>query len=137
MLQEFNTEVADLIKGSSDKVKTIVRDKFVNDEINKRADLLSRLIVALNTFRKEALKVRADVVTYNESGEKQSESWSKAQLDKKKKADEKIGKAEKAFEKALNDNDYSTIEQVIKELQANTKPDGKAEAKPDAEAESN
>lgn len=116
MIKDINQEIAERIKGSSEAIKTTVINKFVNDEVTRRADLLSRLIVAINEFRKASLRIKADVITFTSTGEVASESWSKAQLDKKKKSDEKLAKAEKAFEKALNDNDYGAVEQAINEL---------------------
>jgi hypothetical protein len=117
-LATLNEEVAQAIKGSGVTIKNTVVAKFVQDEINRRADLLARLIVAINTFRKEGFKIKADVVSYNAAGEVASENWSKAQLDKKKKFDEKLAKAENVFAKALNDNEYDKVEEVINQLKA-------------------
>jgi hypothetical protein len=115
-LATLNEEVAQAIKGSGATIKGAVVAKFVQDEVNRRADLLARLIVAINTFRKEGFKIKPDVVSYNATGEVASENWSKQQLEKKKKFDEKFAKAEAVFAKALTDNEYDKVEGVINEL---------------------
>lgn len=121
----LNQEVAEAIKGSGDVIKNAVKAKFVQDEVNRRTDLLTRLIVAINTFRKEGYKLKADQISYNADKSIASETWSKGQLDKRQKFDEKMAKAEKVFEAALNNNEYDKVEEVIAQL----KPEAKASDK--------
>lgn len=120
----LNQEVAEAIKGSGDVIKNAVKAKFVQDEVNRRTDLLTRLIVAINTFRKEGYKLKADQISYNADKSIASETWSKAQLDKRQKFDEKMAKAEKVFEAALNNNEYDKVEEVISQLKPEAKTGG-------------
>lgn len=120
---ELNQIVSDRIKSSSEVIQNRLIEKFVSDEITRRADLLTKLVVALNNLRKEAGKIRADLTSYDEKGQAVSVHWSKKQLDSRQKIDQKIAKGEKTFDDALNSNDYGKVEQVIKELE--TKPDPK------------
>ena len=123
----LNQEVAEAIKGSGETIKNAVKAKFVQEEVSRRTDLLTRLIVAINTFRKEGYKLKADQISYNADKSVASETWSKAQLDKRQKFDEKLAKAESTFEKALNNNEYDKVDEVINQL----KPEAKTgDAKP-------
>lgn len=110
--------MAEGIKGAGPQIRDIVKSKFIQEEVQRRAGLLERLVVALNAFRKEGFKIKPDQQSFDASGKLVSEGWTKAALDKKKKYEEKLAKAEKAFEKALGENDYGSVENVIKELQA-------------------
>lgn len=117
----LNQEVAEAIKGSGETIKQAVKSKFVQEEVNRRADLLARLLVAINTFRKEGFKFKPDVIAYNADKTVAHEHWSKAQLDKKQKFEEKLAKAEKSFELALNKNEYDEIENIINQLKPEPK----------------
>lgn len=120
-IEEINKQVMESVNSSKDKILDAITNKFVQDELNRRTDLLTRLVTTTTTFRKEGAKIKPDLTTYNIDGSVASESWSKAQLDKKKKFEEKLAKADKAFERALNENDYNPIENLIKELKGEQK----------------
>lgn len=131
-LEQINEVIKSTLSSSSDKVKNLVIDGFVNAEINRRADLLSKLVTAINNFYKEGNKIKADVVAYNDKGEVIRQEWSKIKAEEKKKFSEKLTKANKIFELALEKGDYSSIENVIKELVVkNTKEDTKTETTPE------
>jgi hypothetical protein len=128
-LATLNEEVSAVIKSSGPVVRQSVIDKFVDEEIKRRSDLLTRLVIAINAFRKQGSKFKPDLVTYDGDGKVTSEGWTKGLLDQKKKFTEKLDKADKAFEKALNDGDYNNVENVIKELSAGDKKDEASDSK--------
>ena len=121
-LMTLNNEVSEQIKGLGPAIRDGVKAKFVQEELTRRTDLLARLIVAINNFRKEGFKIKPDVLSFNVDGSPATTAWSKPQLEKQKKFTEKMTKAEKTFEAALNNNEYDKVEGVIKELQT---PDAK------------
>jgi len=121
----LNQEVAEQIKNSGEAIKSAVKTKFVQEEVSRRTDLLARLIVAINAFRKEGYRLKADQIFYNADKSIASETWSKGQLDKKEKFYEKLAKAEKTFENALNNNEYDKVEEVISQLKASDKASDK------------
>ena len=106
---------------------------MVQIEINKRVESLTKFVNSFNIFKKEGFKIKPDNVSYDEKGAKVSETWSKGQLDKKKKFEEKIVKAEKAFDAAIL-GDFSKLDQVINELKVENKPNDKQEVKAEDEA---
>ena len=118
VIAALNGEVAEALKTSGAGIRETVKQKFITDEVNRRAELLLRLVVAINNFRKEGFKIKADLVSYNAEGGVANEGWSKPQLDKRKKFTEKMEKAEKVFEKAVNESDFSQVEAITKELSA-------------------
>lgn len=121
-LLTLNNEVSEQIKGLGQSIRDGVKAKFVQEELVRRTDLLARLVVAINNFRKEGYKIKPDVLSFNADGSPATTAWSKPQLEKQKKFTEKLTKAEQTFEKALNNNEYDKVESVIKELQT---PDAK------------
>ena len=120
-LEKINNTIKSLISESKQKVTDIIVEKFVIDEINRRADLLARLVTAINNYSKEQYKIKADLLSYDEKGTVLREEWSKTKLEEKKKFNEKLNKAQKAFENALEKNDYSNLENIIKELSVKSK----------------
>lgn len=115
-LEQINETIKTTIADSIDRVKNLVIDGFVNTEINRRADLLTKLVTAINAFAKEQVKIKPDVISYDDKGQVIRQEWSKAKVDEKKKFSDKLAKAQKAFDNALGNNDYSNVENIIKEL---------------------
>lgn len=128
-LFELNEAVNTLIKDAGPKIKTLFIEKQVTDEINRRAGLLAGLVVAMTKFKRELNKFKPDNISYDVNGAVISESYSKKTVDDRKKAIEKLAKAEKALGRALNENDYSTVEQMTKELSAAPQTQDKTETK--------
>ena len=108
VLSALNKSVAVKIAGSTTQVVDSVVDQFVNQEINRRTEALFKAIVETNKLRDEFKKVKPDQVSYDETGKVVLESWSKAKLEERKKAQEAIKKKEKAIEKALA-GDFSQL----------------------------
>ncbi|RTL02127.1 MAG: hypothetical protein EKK57_02785 [Proteobacteria bacterium] len=112
--------IKDSIKESNSKLYGIVVDRFVKQEVDRRADLLYNFIAALAAFKKSVInKVsKPDITTYSPEGVA-TPSFSAAAFQAKEKAFEKLNKAENALEKALTNGDnqsYQTIESLTKEL---------------------
>ena len=128
----LSEEIKSAIASSGEAIKNIVKDKFVKEEVNRRADLLAQLFTSLTAFRKEGFKIKADQKAFNADGSVASETWSQGQIDKRKKFDEKLAKAEQAFEKALTSNEYDKIQDVIASLKPENKdPKGDKSEKPE------
>lgn len=128
-LDQINETIKSTLSSSTDKVKNLVIDGFVNVEVNRRADLLSKLVTAINTFNREGNKIKPDVISYDSTGVVLRSEWSKIKVEEKKRFNDKLNKANKAFENALDKGDYSNIENIIKELavKSNTKEESKPE----------
>lgn len=115
-LDQINETIKTSISGAGDSIRSIVIKGFVEAEVNRRADLLAKLVTAINNFRKEGFKIKADLIGRDAEGKVVREEWSKEKFEEKKKFLEKLNKAEKAFENALSNGEYNNIENLIKEL---------------------
>lgn len=119
------------ISQSSEAVKQAFIKQNVDQEIARRVVLLQNLYTAIMTAKKEFNKFKADDIKYDATGKVVGEFWTKTALEARKKAEEKLTKAEKVLQKVLSENDYSQVDGVINELKATApKSDNKsAEAK--------
>ena len=86
-----------------------VVDQLVEEEISKRADLLAKVFAVREQTNRDLDKIRPDQVSYNDKGEKVSEFFSKAKFEERKKATERLGKIDKALDKALNEANYEEL----------------------------
>lgn len=108
-------EVADQIKSSGPQVYDRLRDLLVEREVASRVDLLDRAMKRRRELGIELNKVsRPDVVTYNGDGTEASGTFTKDRLNARKKAQEAVDKFEAALERALVQNDFEKLKNLVK-----------------------
>jgi hypothetical protein len=107
-------EVSDLLKNSSEKVKERLVSTLVEREIASRVDLLDKALVKLKEAKKELDKIKPDIETFDEQGNKQAGQFSKAKWEEKKKATENKEKLEKAVEAALSGESFDKLRDLMK-----------------------
>lgn len=76
---------------------------LVDREVSKRADAIVKVLDKLAELHKDSFRIKADVVSFDDQGKVVSATWSKDQLEKKKKNTEQILKFERAIDKATDD----------------------------------
>lgn len=95
------------------KIGPRVREQLI--EVRVEAVLRQQVTALDQGFAKRARllkdlkKIRPDQVNYSESGEVISETFSKTQVETKKKCVEQIAKIEKCLRLALDNDDYSEL----------------------------
>ena len=118
MSTNINEVVTDRIKNISEPVFNQVVETIVSREADKRADAIVKVMGKIEDMQKENRRFKPDVGPfYDDDGNEieGSARWSKAKLEERKKLRERIAKAQKAVEEALNGN----MEQVYKLAQGN------------------
>jgi len=85
-----------------------VKAAFVEREVNKRTDALTKAFDTLQEERKNLAKFKPDNVSYDQDGEEVSVSYSKTKIEERKKLVQKIEKIEKTIGKALS-GDFSEL----------------------------
>lgn len=113
-VREFiKTKVASL----NDKVADDVRDKLVQQELDRRVGLVVGALSKLTALEQDGRKIKPDLVAYNESGQELgTPGYSKAQSEVLKKHRESVEKLTKAIEKALGDDkDYAGLQKAMGE----------------------
>ena len=119
MALSVHLAVAERLNELSDGVGDKVADLLAAREVNKRCEALVTAIDKLDKMEREHRKHKADLVSYDTDGRKVIESWSKAALEERNKSQQKIDKATKAINKALDDKDFSDVYTFV-----NSKDDG-------------
>lgn len=77
--------------------------------LKKRTDAVVSVVDKIDSGERELRKLAADQVTYDESGKKTGETFSKTVIDERAKVSQKIGKLRKALDKALDEGDFSDV----------------------------
>lgn len=99
------SNVFDRVKQTVGSSAQQIQDELVNllvrRELDKRVSLLDSALSKLDELRKNLNKIKPDNVLYDETGAIVQNSYTKAKLDEKKKATEKVEKLDKAIESAL------------------------------------
>lgn len=108
-------EVAERIKNAAPDVYNRLRDNMVEKEVASRVQLLDTAFQKRRELLNELSKVnRPDQETFNADGSVATQSYTKARLEEIKKAKEVLGKMEEAIEKALAENDWSKLKNLVK-----------------------
>ncbi|HVI40873.1 MAG TPA: hypothetical protein VM577_09450 [Anaerovoracaceae bacterium] len=108
------SQVAEVVKGSTDAVQNRVKDTLVERELASRTDLLLKGLEKIREAKKELDKIRPDVESYDENGAKVHAHYTKAKLDERKKANELKDKLEKAWEQAFNGESFDKLRELVK-----------------------
>ncbi len=102
-------KVAASITDAGPAILSKVIDKLASLEIEKRADALLNGVNAAISAKRELQKIKPDQQSFDASGKVVTETYSKAKVEERKKAEEKLAKIEAAVEKAVNKNDFSGV----------------------------
>jgi chaperonin cofactor prefoldin len=124
-MSEKQTEQENVIGSIQQVVKTRLVDqnpsvkesyiqKQVDAKIQSRIQLVEKAINSVAEATKELRKIKPDQVFYGVDGKVIQEAYTKELLDKKNKLVEKIEKIENALTKALEEADYSKLEELVK-----------------------
>src|ERR1041384_5725629 len=116
-------KVAEEITKLAPRVESEVVAILVNRQVKKRVDALVSVLDMVDKANKDLLKLRADMVFFNEAGEALEPVFSKSKNEEKKKLKVKIDKLEKGLTKALEKNDYEDVYNISS---GKTSPEGDA-----------
>ncbi len=108
------SEVAEKIGQSTPQVRERVVNALVEREVAARTDTLDKALAKRTELDREAKKLsKPDVEQFDVEGKVMSTSFSKARVDELKKAREQLEKLETAIDKALADNDFSKLKEIV------------------------
>lgn len=110
-------EVADKINSDNtgEMINNRLRDDMVEREIAARVSVLDKAFAKRRELSNALNKVnRADNETFNADGTSATSSFSKPRLQEIKKAKEPLAKLEAAMEKALTENDFQKLKDLVK-----------------------
>lgn len=113
-MNSVQIKVAESITNIAPKVEDKVVDALVDRELEKRSTALVSAMDKLTKLETELNKFKADQVSYNDAGEKVSETFSKAKLEERTKLNGKIIKMTNAINKALEKSDFSDVYNIDK-----------------------
>lgn len=110
MADSVATKVAEKIKSlGAAAVEEAAIAIMVDRTLKKRTDAVVSVIDKIETGERELRKLVADQISYDGAGTKTGETFSKAVIDARQQANQKIGKLRKALDKALNDGDFGDV----------------------------
>ena len=115
--QTVLAEVADALKTSPTAVRSRLVTSLVEREVSRRVDLLDKGLTKLKAAKKELDKVKPDVETFSEAGEKLASTFSKAKFEERKKALEAYEKLSKSVEAAFAGEAgdcFNKLEELVK-----------------------
>ena len=105
-------EVADVLKGSSQGVRTRLVGALVERELSKRVDTLDKALVKRRELVKDLEKIRAED-TFDAEGTKVPGTFTKAQNEQRKKAKERLTKFDAALERAFAGEGFDKLSQLV------------------------
>lgn len=114
-LDTLRNDVKSGISVSGATVRAKVVEMLVGDEIRSRTDIVLAAFNLAEVHRKNLEKIKPDIVGYDETGKVTSSAYSKKLLDERKNLEGKIKKINDALTAALDNNDFSKLQQVVKE----------------------
>lgn len=103
-------------------IKNRVIAALAEEEIAKRAQILTAGLAAFKAATAELRKIKPDQKAYDADGKVAAETYSEANVKKLREARERVAKIEKAIAAAVNDANYDELKKF-----ADSKP-GKEEA---------
>ena len=108
---KLRMDVADALTGSGSKVRGLVVDKLVQDEISKRQAAVLNVLDKLDVKHKELKKAEKEgEVKFDHDGKPVGEpSFTKPQVETMKQLRESMEKMQKALEKAFDSGDFQEL----------------------------
>lgn len=106
--------VAENLANSGPQVKDVIVEELTAQEIEKRAELVRKALPLIEQAQGELNKVnRPDVVVYDAEGKEKDKSFSKNQIDTRKKAQEKVEKLNSALTEALTNSNFEPLKKAV------------------------
>lgn len=102
-------QVAKEIASSSAEVEEKVVKALAKLEIDRRSDAIIQAYQGLKKLDKTFKRLGPDVQTFDEKGEKTSESYSKTRVEERKKTQDRINKWTNAINKALDKKEFDDV----------------------------
>lgn len=130
MVHSITTKVAEMIKESGkDRVEADVVEALVDRTIKKQADAMVQALDKLASMENDYKKIdKPDIIMKDADDKEISAAYSPARNKERKEAREKIGKLERAIEKAYEKGDYSELYNLVSGKQSSNPSDkGKGE----------
>lgn len=109
MQTSISLKVAELVKALLPTVEAAVVDALVKREVDKRSSAIVITMDRLAKLEHEFYRLGPDIITYDDLGKKVTESFSKARIDERTKATQRITKLENALTKAIEKADYGDL----------------------------
>lgn len=109
---QIRDEVKNKVKTAD--IRSRVVATLVEAESASRAELLSAALVERKKTEAEIRKINPEVKTYDEDGKVLSETYTKQQVDDRKKLKDKLAKVDKEISKAITDADYEGLKNLPK-----------------------
>lgn len=106
-------DVADKIDASGPIVRERVVSLLVEREVATRTDVLDKALVKRTEIERELRKIKPDIEAFDVEGKVVRQDYSKARFEELKKKREELERIEKALDKALVDNDFSKLKEVV------------------------
>jgi nitrate reductase NapAB chaperone NapD len=106
--------VAEKIGASGPAIRERVIDTLVEREVAARTDVLDKALAKRSEIGRELQKLqKPDVEAYDVEGKLVSATFSKARTEELKKKREEQERLEKAIDKALVDNDFAKLKEIV------------------------
>lgn len=105
-------QVAETLKNSTDTIRARLTATLVERKLASRVDTLDKGLLKLQEGRNDLRKLKADQVSIDADGTKR-ETFSKDAWEKKNKAEEALGKLEKAVEAALSGESFDKLQELL------------------------
>jgi len=121
-MNSVQVKVAEQIAEISPRVETKVVDVLVVRELDRRSNALVQVIDQLAKLEQDQRKLGPDQVTYNDKGEKATETYSKQRTEERKKLTDKITKYTNTINKALEKGDFKDVYNLANNKGGDTKP---------------
>lgn len=102
-------QVAKEIASSSAEVEEKVVKAIAKLELDRRADSVVQAYQGLKKLERNFKKLGPDVETFDEKGERTSQTYSKARTEERKKATDRINKWTNAINKALDKKEFDDV----------------------------
>ena len=110
MADTINAAVAaQLATLGSKVVEDAVVKIMVDRDVEKRTTALVNVLEQITTTKRDLNKIGPDNVTYDITGARVSETFSKARIDERYRTEQKLTKMRKAVDKALTSNDFGDV----------------------------
>lgn len=116
-------KIASQIAVISGDVEQRVIDVIVEKETKKRADALVLVLEKFEKEQKEFFRLGSDLKTFDENGKVLSDGYSKARLEERNKAKQRLTNMQNALEKALTTGDMTNVYKFASGKGPDTKED--------------
>ena len=123
-MNSVQMKVAEQISSIAPKVEDAVVAVLTDRELERRSNALVQALDKLDTMEKAFKKLGPDQTTFDETGAKTTESFSKQRIEARNKETRNIDKLTKAINKSLESGDFNDLYNLSKQGGNNQKSSG-------------